>query len=500
MFPLSRDKVVTFLNGFPYGVVFSDKSGKILFVNDETENIFGYSKNEVVGKPVEVVLPAELNQKLGDGGDEFDYDNPSIVSKRRIESKCPHKDGSLVPIEFSYHLIKDDGNQFNLSIIRNMSQQIELQERLYQETITDSLTGLFNRRYFDNRIIQECHRASRYQRLFSIIILDIDGFKQANDLFGHSFGDEMLVKATKIFREVLRDGDTACRYGGDEFALILPETTKEGAVELAERLRSVFANNCNIKEKRISLTLSIGVASHPEDGSNEVDLVRVADRRMYQSKESGGNIITAYNIKDADESDDAFILLLTRLIHLVEKNRGWHSQEGVSHSQEIRALGVEIGRKLCLPEERLRLYEHAAMLHDIGTIHIPRSLFDKKGKLTEQEIKEIRKHTEVGEEILGLMDTTHNPDIAELKTIVSQHHEWVDGNGYPRGLKGEEILPEAKILAVTDAYSAMRTSRAYRPALTSKEVVNELKQMSGKQFDSEVVNILLELLDLDTDK
>lgn len=496
LFPMSKGRVASFLHDFPDGVIFSDKSGSILYSNNEMENIFGYSNYELLGMTIESVIPSELQKYSYDGSEKQFYFKDSLAEGHHIESKGLHKDGSLVPIEMSHRLINDNYNQLNFSLIRNISHQFAQQEKLYLQSITDSLTGLFNRRYFDEQISQEFHRASRYQRIFSVMIIDIDGFKQANDLFGHSYGDEMLGRASDIFREVFRDGDSVYRYGGDEFAIILPETTKEGALDLSKRLGTIFAKKCCDKEKRISLTLSIGIGSHPEDGGNEVDLIKLADRRMYQSKEIGGNIVTAYNLREPDEhnDDEDFDLLLTRLNHMVERNRHWESPKGVSHSQKIRALGVEIGRKLDLSPDRLRLYEHAAMLHDIDTFHIPKSIFHKKDKLTEEEVKEIRRHTDVGEEILSSMNADYNQDLAVLKTIVSQHHEWIDGNGYPRGLKGDEILIEARLLAVTDAYSAMKLPRSYRPALSEEEIVAELKRMAGKQFDSEIIDVFLGLL------
>ena len=494
---VTKDKIAAFLNDYPDGVIFSDNAGNIVFLNKEVEAMFGYSSNEVLGKPLETVIPPAKQQEHKAGLEKLVHGKHSVIAGQHSESNGLCKDGSTIPVSMAHHLIKEGANQLNFCVINDMSRQYALQAELYQQTITDPLTGLFNRRYFDDRIKQEFTRASRYQRLFSVVIIDIDGFKQANDLFGHTFGDEMLIRATDIFREVLREGDMVYRYGGDEFAMILPETTKEGTIEVTERLRSIFAKKCCEKDKRVSLTLSIGIASHPEDGISDFDLIGAADRRMYQSKKNGGNIVTAYNLQESGESDDdAMITLLTRLIHMVEKNREWQSQDGVCHSQEIRALGVEIGRKLGLSPSRLHLYEQSAMLHDIGTIHIPASILNKKEKLAETEIDEMRKHTQVGEEILGLLDSEHNQDLAELKKIVSQHHEWVDGNGYPYGLKGNEIMIEAKILAVTDAYSAMRMGRSYRPALTTKEIITELKKMSGIQFDPEIVGVLLDLLDL----
>jgi diguanylate cyclase (GGDEF)-like protein/PAS domain S-box-containing protein len=483
-----------FLESFPDGIIFIDNDGAISFFNQEAGRIFGYARDEIIGKPVELLILPEMHERHVDGIKQLRQCDDVSVSGKKTEIKGLRKDGGSVPIEWSYHMFKDDSATLFFCCVTDISERTELQNKLYRQTITDPLTGLFNRRYFDERLKQEFSRASRYRRNFSLVIIDIDGFKQANDLHGHAFGDEMLVKASKLFLEVLRDEDTIYRYGGDEFAMILPETPKEGAIELAERLRRKFAKRCCVEDKRLKFTLSIGIASHPDDGEEEDELVGTADRRMYHSKGNGGNLITAHQMREELESDeDAVLRSLNTLVYAIEKKLGGKSAAGLSHSQEIRSLALAIGRRLGMSVERLYLLEQAAVLHDFGILYVQSSIMGKPGELTREEMDEIQRHAIVGEQILGLL-AAETSDLADLPKVVGQHHEWMDGGGYPRGLKGEEIFMEARILGLCDAYSAMRTHRAHRSALTEEEAISELKRLSGSQFDPKVVDALLDVL------
>jgi diguanylate cyclase (GGDEF)-like protein/PAS domain S-box-containing protein len=483
-----------FLEYFPDGIVFMDCDGAIRFFNREAERIFGYSRDEVLGKAVHQLLAPEMQARHAQDFRQLLSCETPIVSGKKMEVMGCRKDGGPVPTEWSSHMFKDDSGTLLYCCITDISERSELQNRLYQQTITDSLTGLFNRRYFDERLKQEFSRANRYRRHFSLVIIDVDGFKQANDLHGHAFGDEMLLRASEVFLEVLRDEDTIYRYGGDEFAMILPETPKEGTVELAERLRRIFAKRCCVEDKRLKFTLSIGIASYPEDGENEDELVGTADRYMYHSKGNGGNRITAHPPhEDVDSDEEAVLRSLNTLIHAVEKKIGVKSAAGMSHSQEIRSLVIAIGRRLGLSAERLYLLEQAAVLHDFGILYIQSSIMAKPGKLAPEEMEEVRKHAVIGEQILGLL-AAGSGDLADLPKIVGQHHEWMNGNGYPRGIEGDEILLEARILGICDAYSAMRTDRAHRPALTEERAIAELKKLSGKQFDPQVVDAMMSVL------
>ncbi len=474
-----------FFDTFPKGVVFTDTSNHIQYLNHAAELMLGLESNQLKGCPIQHVFSDALPIHClnGERHHGFSFKSSLVATGHRRTA-----------VEVSYSQIQDGQRHMGFFMLDDISELVNSQRRLYQQSITDQLTGLFNRRYFDERLAQEFGRASRYRRLFSVIILDIDGFKQANDLYGHGYGDQMLRLATEIFKETFRDEDTLYRYGGDEFAMILPETTKEGAIEVAERLRDCFARRCCERSRRIKLSLSVGVASHPEDGHDAKGLVGVADRRMYQAKESGGNRINAYDgLMHSNNEVDHLLQSLTSLVQMMEKSRGFSSVEGIGHSQEMRSLGVEIGRRLGLPTQRLQIFEQAAMLHDIGTIHLPNELLQKRGKLNESEWQQIKLHTTIGEEILGMLVTPDRKDLADLQRIVAQHHESVDGSGYPRGLTEREILLEAKILAVTDAYSAMLTDRPYRPALERDQALAELVALSGKRFAPEVVTELLAL-------
>lgn len=372
------------------------------------------------------MIPSDLIDIQQAGFDALLENQAVAATDKKIKTEGLRKDCVIVPIEFSLMMIRNNGSLTRCCIIEEISERIELHERLYRQTITDSLTGVFDRRYFDERIRQEFGRSSRYGRRFSIII-DVDGFKQANDLYGHNYGDEVLINASRVFEEILRDGDTVYRYGGDEFALILPETVKEGAVELAERIRMIFVKRFVEYNNRLKLTLSIGVASYPEDGRDEYELINVADRRMYQSKENGGNGTVAYQVNtDMNTYEGSMLRLMTDLVCLMEKNNGAMSIDGVSHSQEIRSLGVEVGRRLGLSPKRIYLFEQAAILHDIGDLCIDTSIKKKQERLTQEEQCEVRKHVIIGYQILSML-VNNDSDLGELPNVVVQHHEWVNG-------------------------------------------------------------------------
>lgn len=491
--PVSKTTLSSFLHTFSNGIVFSDENGRILFANQQMENIIGFSADEIADRTLDLFLIAKDRPKLNSTFRNV-VNGDGTNTQKTFEATAIKKDGNEVPISISYSCIYENGKRMIFCLIEDISQQVNLQKQLYKQAITDSLTSLYNRRHFDERLFQEFTRSNRYCRPFSVIIIDIDGFKQANDNFGHSFGDQMLVESTKIFETVLREGDSIYRYGGDEFAMLLPETTKEGTIEVTERLKSMFASDFSGKEERIRLSLSIGIASYPEDGKDEKGLIAAADRRMYLSKECGGNMVTAYDEPDYF-SDDTNMLLrsLSSLATLMEKSRGLSSQ-GLSHSQGIRTLSIEIAHRLGLSDERITLLEQAAILHDIGNIIVPSSVFYKTEKLEDKERDEIKRHTLIGEEIIAMITPENNhKELVELKQIIGQHHERLDGSGYPRGLSDKQIRIEARILGAADAYSAMRSKRPYRNALSRTKALEEMKKLSGMHFDTEIVERLVQI-------
>ncbi|MEM5947035.1 GGDEF domain-containing protein [Spirochaetia bacterium 38H-sp] len=163
-------------------------------------------------------------------------------------------------------------------------------ERLLLLSITDDLTGLYNSRFFYERLSKETIRATRYDRCLSLLFLDLDNFKKFNDTYGHLAGDRVLRKIGRLIRESLRENDSGYRYGGEEFAILLPETCEEAAMAVAERLRLACSQlGVTVQDKTVFITVSIGVAEYKKD-ENLQDFLKRADRAMYRAKELGKNM------------------------------------------------------------------------------------------------------------------------------------------------------------------------------------------------------------------
>ncbi len=494
--PISSTITEVFMEHSPDAIIAVNEENEIIFWNKKAGNIFGFTREEIIGKPLFTIIPEECEALHPANFTKLFESRKSVLQGKVIELEGLKKNGLKISIEMSLNGVKERSHSILFAIIRDISKRVLLQQKLRQQAITDSLTGLYNRRYFDKMLKFEFTRSRRYKKPFAVIITDIDGFKQANDLFDHFFGDKVLIKATKIIQEGLRTVDTVFRYGGGEFAIILPETSRESAFDIAERLRSNFAKKGKIKNKRIKLALSIGLACFPEDGKNEKDMVSIADRRMYHSKNEGGNIVTAYTVSELIGAKyEALLKSLTSLTVLMEESRPHSPWLGVSHSQKTRALAMDMGRMLGLSAARVSLIEQASMLHDIGSLFISRTIFNKVGKITREDMVEIKKHPLIGEEILDMILTSSsdNNKMKDLPKVIGQHHEWVNGKGYPRRLKGNDLLMEAKILHVADAYEAMSSERPHRGALNKKQISKEFEKLSGKQFDPVVVRLLFKI-------
>lgn len=492
IFPVSKPTLNNFLDICASGIVFLNEDGAVRYANKKFLTLLDTSLDEVISKPLLDCLAPKDKPKIWASFQHL-IGNGQTSVEPSINTVAISNDARKTPISVTFNSVYEGNQRLIFCVVEDISSHVNLHKELYKQTITDPLTNLYNRRYFDERLHQEFKRSNRYFRPFSVIIIDIDGFKQANDLFGHAFGDQMLIKATKTFKTVLRQEDTVYRYGGDEFAMILPETPKEGGAELAERLKNIFAADTNQMEKRIHLSLSLGIASYPEDGKDEKSLIGAADRRMYASKERGGNTVTAYDDLNLNDETSAMLLSLNNLAHLMEKKRG-HGSQGLHHSQSIRSMATEIGHRMGLSSEQLSLLEQAAILHDIGSISISASILDKTESLTDDEWQLIKKHTLVGEEIIDMiMSDSHQDQLSSIKQIIGQHHERLDGSGYPRGLKADDICIEAKILAVSDVYSALRSKRPYREAFTRCEALEEIRNHAGTYYATEVVDQLLQI-------
>jgi diguanylate cyclase (GGDEF)-like protein len=373
-------------------------------------------------------------------------------------------------------------------------ENAQLYAQVEQKSRIDELTGLFNRRHFEERLKEEISRHSRYGDVFSIFMLDLDNFKNYNDLYGHPAGDILLNQIGKIIKGSLRNIDKAFRYGGDEFVVILPQTNKDDAYVVAERVRAQLAGE--MEKKAINVTCSIGLASYPADGVMTSELVDVADTALYYAKRTGGNrIYLSSKILPKPLADGGITGIDTRrdslsavyaLVSAVEAKDPY----AYGHSKKVNTHAVALAERIGLSPDEVFKVSTAALLHDIGIIGIPDRVLNKKGELNEGDWEAIKAHPRLGAIIIGNI-----PSLIPCVSSILHHHERWDGGGYPEGLKGEEIPLEARILAIADSFAAMTSVRPYRPALSHDEILKELRQGTGTQFDPKLVEVFISIIE-----
>ncbi|MBC8511437.1 MAG: diguanylate cyclase, partial [Dehalococcoidia bacterium] len=365
--------------------------------------------------------------------------------------------------------------------------------RLYakaeQRARVDELTGLFNRRHFDESLRQEIDRHSRYSGMLSVVLLDLDLFKDYNDRWGHLAGDRMLAQIGLSIERSVRSVDMAFRYGGDEFAILLPQSTPDDAFVVAERVRGRIASHMG--SKQTGITVSLGLASWPGDGLTPDEILNAADNALYYAKRTGGNRICvvskmlpspAETVAPGAGDEKEALSTIYALAATIEARDSYT----YGHSRKVSRYAVALTEALGLPSEEVAVVSAAALLHDIGKIGIPDEVLNKADKLDDQEWELIKSHPKLSATIVG-----HVPSLTPCLPAILHHQERWDGTGYPSGLKGESIPFEARILAVADAFGAMTSPRPYRGPLSYKEALEELKRCSGSQFDPKVVEAFL---------
>jgi diguanylate cyclase (GGDEF)-like protein/putative nucleotidyltransferase with HDIG domain len=318
----------------------------------------------------------------------------------------------------------------------------------------------------------------------TILMIDVDALKAINDEFGHPLGDAALVDLAKLMTRCARPRDTVARLGGDEFAIIMPNTDHRGASALASRLWQELDNNPihRTPDADIYLGVSIGVSGFPRNGDEPQALVHWADADLYANKLARKGIAKGLFGRDGSQFAPGVVSVLCAALDIRDKLTH-------RHSQRVATMAIAMGRRLGLTEAYLTQLANAAVLHDIGKIGVADSVLSKPAGLDESEWKEIRRHPELGYELLRGFDF-----LKEAAEIVVAHHERYDGAGYPRGLAGDEIPFAARIFAVIDAFDAMTSRRPYREPLSPNQAFEELLRNAGTQFDQRVVKAFVEAM------
>jgi HD-GYP domain-containing protein (c-di-GMP phosphodiesterase class II) len=302
-------------------------------------------------------------------------------------------------------------------------------------------------------------------------------------------GDALLRQMGSALKKTLRNIDLAFRYGGDEFAVVMPHTEADDALAAIERVRNSLMGN--IELDHMVFTLSVGLASWPNDGLTPDELINAADQALYHAKRTGGDRTCLVSqmlpsVSKPLELTSAVEKETLNTIYALASTIEARDPYTYGHSRKVRAYAVSLAEALELPADKVAVVSHAALLHDIGKIGILDGILNKAGRLDDQEMELIKTHPNLSRTIVG-----HIPSLTPCLPAILHHHERWDGNGYPSGLAGEAIPIEARILTIADTFDAMTSLRPYRSPLSPDEAIEELKRCAGSQFDPELIEVFL---------
>jgi len=338
-------------------------------------------------------------------------------------------------------------------------------EEIYYMSYFDQLTGLYNRRF----LAEEMKRLDSERLLpISMIVADLNGLKLVNDTYGHDVGDKMLSMAANIIKESCRKEDVIARWGGDEFVVLLPRTTEEQVKRICGRIKARCGESY---VEEVPVSLALGVAVKDSEGTKLQNYLKTAEDEMYKQK-----------LAESRSNRSAVVNTLLRA--LAEK-----SYESEGHVWRMQELAFRIGEKIGLPDSELNRLELLITLHDIGKIKIPEEILTKESPLTDEEWAVIKKHPETGFKIARSTE-----EFAHVAEEILAHHEHWDGSGYPQGLAGEDIPLLARITTLVDALDVMFNGRQYKKAMDKEEIIAELRRCAGRQFDPQLVDVLVEIL------
>ena len=443
-----------------------DTHARLTFCNNAALDIFGLSREDFERgiNVVDHMAPEERKRAKINIGRIMQGEIMGGIEYTMIK-----KDGTPIPVMLHGRPIIRNGRPVGTrGVIVDISRLKKNEQRLQFLSYHDSLTKLYNRYFFE----QKMHELVGAYCMGAIILCDVDGLKIINDSLGHAAGDKVLISAAGIIARSFRKEDVVARIGGDEFAVLLTDvdlpTIENGMCRIKEGVKHF---NSKRGEMEFPLSLSMGMAYNASPPFNAWDLFKEADDNMYRQK-----------LYQSRSTRSAIVQTLMKALEARD-----FITEG--HADRLRDFVSGLATELSLSENKVTELCLLAQFHDIGKVGIPDRILFKKGIFTPEEYAEMQRHSEIGYRI-----AESSPDLSPIAEWILKHHEWWNGNGYPLGLKGEEIPLECRILAIADAYDAMTNDRPYRKRMTHEEAMEELKRCAGSQFDPFLVEMFIKIV------
>ncbi|MCL5985739.1 MAG: diguanylate cyclase [Actinobacteria bacterium] len=442
----------------PDGIYISTTEGRFTYANPSLAKMLGYDSQKEL---LNVDISRDLYFSEQERPKSHERDKPVITRLKK-------KDGSEVWVEIHSHVVKNENGEpiYYQGITRDITERKKNEEELKYQATHDKLTSIYNRFFFE----EQMKLISKERNLnVGILVIDVDGLKYINDTLGHHRGDSLLIELTSLLTSTFRPADIIARIGGDEFAIIIRQIDTKTIKELADRLKNkITEHNISLKKHQNPISISIGYAVKDIDTKTLEQTFKQADEMLFREK--------------IPKRDDVRISVLNVLkATMLEKD---HNTE--EHMARLKEIAVALGRATRLDEHEMKKLTLTTELHDIGKVIIPEHILNKKGVLTQKEYEIVKKHTEAGYRIAKA-----TPEISDIANYILHSHERWDGQGYPKGLGGDEIPLISRMVFIIDSYDAMTDNRPYSVAMPMKAAIEELKKNAGTQFDPYLVKIFI---------
>ena len=466
----SEAKLRAMIDNISETIVIVDETGHLRYVSPNMQTLFGWSCDEI-GKTISerLIYPDDLESVRASFAELAAVRGMKATMEFRLLSKyAGYRHIRLTAV----NMTGDPDIQGILMNFRDISDKKTRENEILYLNYHDLLTGLFNRAFFE----EECERLDVERQLpISVIMGDINGLKLINDAFGHKEGDKLLIEISKILSFNSRREDILARTGGDEFCILLPQTSEEDVRNICRRIYRDCINYGSREDKdALYLSISLGCATKTDMDTSIARILTEAEESMYKQK-----LLERKSMRSS-------------VISSIKSTMYAKNHLTTEHEERLVALAKRIGQKLDLTDVQMRELELLSTLHDLGKLSIGDQILNKPGRLTEEEWIEVKKHPEIGYRIAQA-----SPELAPIAEFILSHHERWDGGGYPQGLRGGAIPLLSRIVAIVDAYDAMTQDRPYRGTMLEQDAVAEIEANAGTQFDPELARLFADLISRD---